>query len=136
MLQAYRFPQADTLPLFAALLSLPQPEGVSPLTLSPQKQKQKTQEALVAWIVEEAEKAAVYCAWEDLHWVDPSTLEVLTLFLEQIPTTRMFTMLTFRPDFAAVAVLVPYHPTYVEPVRAQGGGDGGASDRWKGLPPR
>ena len=49
--------------------------------------------------MEEAEKAAVYCAWEDLHWADPSTLEVLTLFLEQIPTTRMFALLTFRPEF-------------------------------------
>src|SRR6185369_8380398 len=48
----YRFPQADTLPLLAALLSLPPPEGTPPLTLSPQQQKQKTQEALVAWIVE------------------------------------------------------------------------------------
>jgi len=66
-LTAYRFPQADTLPLLATLLSLPYPEGTPALMLSPQKQKQKTQEALVAWIVEEAEKAAVYCAWEDLH---------------------------------------------------------------------
>ena len=49
-LVAYRFPQADTLPLLATLLSLPQPEDIPPLTLSPQKQKQKTQEALVAWI--------------------------------------------------------------------------------------
>ena len=55
-LATYRFPQADTLPLLATLLSLPQPEGAPPLTLSPQKQKQKTQEALVAWIVEEAER--------------------------------------------------------------------------------
>ena len=81
------------------MLSLPQPEGIPPLTLSPQKQKQKTQEALVAWIMEEAQKAAVYCAWEDLHWADPSTLEVLTLFLEQIPTARVFSVLTFRPEF-------------------------------------
>jgi predicted ATPase len=98
-LAMYRFPQADTLPLLAALLSLPHPEGAAPLTLSPQKQKQRTQEALVAWIVEEAEKAPVYCAWEDLHWADPSTLELLTLYLEQIPTTRIFTVLTFRPEF-------------------------------------
>ena len=98
-LMAYRFPQVDTLPLLAALLSLPHPEGVPPLTLSPQKQKQKTQEALVAWIVEEAEKAAVCCAWEDLHWADPSTLDFLTLFLEQIPTSRLLAVLTFRPDF-------------------------------------
>jgi class 3 adenylate cyclase len=95
----YRFPQADTLPLLAALLSLPQPEGAPPSTLSPQKQKQKTQEALVAWIVEDAEKAPVYCAWEDLHWADPSTLELLTLVLDQVPTTRLLALLTCRPEF-------------------------------------
>ena len=61
-LRAYRFPQADTLPLLAALLSLPLPDGTPPLTMSPQKQKQKTQEALMTWIVEEAEKAAMYYA--------------------------------------------------------------------------
>ncbi len=98
-LARYRFPQADTLPLLAAFLSLPAPAGAPPLTLSPQKQKQKTQEALVAWLVEEAEKAAVYCTWEDLHWADPSTLEVLTLFLEQVPTTRLLAVLTCRPEF-------------------------------------
>ena len=53
----------------------------------------------MAWLVEEAEKAAVYCAWEDLHWADPSTLEVLTLFLDQVPTTRLLALLTFRPEF-------------------------------------
>ena len=41
----------------------------------------------------------MYCAWEDLHWADPSTLEVLTLHLDQVPTTRLLALLTFRPDF-------------------------------------
>ncbi|HKA56953.1 MAG TPA: adenylate/guanylate cyclase domain-containing protein, partial [Candidatus Binatia bacterium] len=98
-LATYSFPQADTFSLLASLLSLPHPEDIPPLTLSPQKQKRKTQEALVAWIVEEAERSTVFCAWEDLHWADPSTLEVLSLYLEQIPTTRIFTVLTFRPEF-------------------------------------
>src|SRR5262249_48527496 len=98
-LAAYRFPKAETFPLLASLLSLPHPEGTPPLTLSPQKQKQKTQEALVAWLVEEAERAAGYGAWEDLHWADPSTLELLALYLEQIPTSRVFTVLTCRPEF-------------------------------------
>ena len=98
-LAAYRFPQADTLPLLATLLSLPQPEDLLPLTLSPQKQKQKTQETLVIWLVEEAERTAIYCVWEDLHWADPSTLELLMLYLEQIPTARIFTVLTCRPEF-------------------------------------
>jgi class 3 adenylate cyclase/tetratricopeptide (TPR) repeat protein len=98
-LSHYHFPQADTVPLLAALLSLPHPEDYPPITGSPQKQKEKTQAALVAWLVEEAEKAAVYCAWEDLHWADPSTLEVLTLLLDQVPTTRLLALLTFRPEF-------------------------------------
>ena len=34
--------------------------------------------------MEEAEQAAVYSAWEDLHWADPSTLELLQLFLDQV----------------------------------------------------
>jgi class 3 adenylate cyclase/predicted ATPase len=100
-LSHHRFPQADTVPLLAALLSLPHPEGYPPLTLSPQKQKQKTQEALVAWLVEEAEKAAVSCTWEDVHWADPSTLEVLTLFLDHVPTARLLALLTFRPEFTS-----------------------------------
>ncbi|HXG20739.1 MAG TPA: adenylate/guanylate cyclase domain-containing protein [Methylomirabilota bacterium] len=98
-LACYRFPQADTLPLFAALLALPHPPDAPPIMLSPQKQRQKTQEALLAWLVEEAERSAVYCAWEDLQWIDPSTLELLTLVLEQTPTTRLLALLTFRPDF-------------------------------------
>src|SRR5262245_35120913 len=50
-LTRYLFPQGDTLPLLTALLSLSSPEDAPPLTLSPQKQKQKTQAALVAWLL-------------------------------------------------------------------------------------
>jgi predicted ATPase len=49
--------------------------------------------------VEEADQTPLYCAWEDLHWADPSTLEILTLFLDQVPTTRTLALLTFRPEF-------------------------------------
>jgi predicted ATPase/class 3 adenylate cyclase len=98
-LTSYRFAQPDTVPLLATLLSLPHPNGYPPLTLTPERQKQKTQEALVGWLVEEAEQTAVYSAWEDLHWADPSTLELLSLFLDQVPTTRMLALLTFRPEF-------------------------------------
>jgi class 3 adenylate cyclase/predicted ATPase len=99
VLSRYRFPQADTLPLLAAFLSLPHPESAPPLTMSPQKQKGKTQEAIVAWLVEEAENAPVYCVWEDLHWADPSTLELLTMLLAQVPATRLLALMTFRPEF-------------------------------------
>jgi len=86
-------------PLLAALLSLPQPEGLSPLPLTPQQQKQKTLDVLIQWLLEEAEKAPVYIVWEDLHWADPSTLEFLELCLDHTPTARTLMVLTFRPEF-------------------------------------
>ena len=68
-------------------------------TLSPQQQKQQTLDALVAWMLEEAERQPVLVAWEDLHWADPSTLEMLGLVLEQTPTVPMLHVLTYRPEF-------------------------------------
>jgi predicted ATPase len=53
----------------------------------------------VAWLIEETEQNTVYTIWEDVHWADPSTLEVLTLLLDQVPTTRLLAVLTFRPEF-------------------------------------
>ncbi|TMA51527.1 MAG: hypothetical protein E6J80_13380, partial [Deltaproteobacteria bacterium] len=98
-LSRYRFPQSDTVPLLAALLSLPPPEGSPSLPLTPQQQRQKTLAALVRWLFEEAERAPVYTVWEDLHWADPSTLEFLTVCLDQTPTARMLMVLTGRPEF-------------------------------------
>ena len=98
-LQTSRVSVQETMPLLAALLSLPHPEGYPPLHLSPERQKQKTQEALIAWLAAEAERQPVLAVWEDLHWADPSTLEWLGLFLEQAPTVRLLTLLTCRPEF-------------------------------------
>jgi predicted ATPase len=54
---------------------------------------------IIAWLCEEAKQQAMIYAWEDLHWADPSTLELLTLFLNQVPTTRLLAVLSFRPEF-------------------------------------
>jgi predicted ATPase len=99
-LQRSGVPVQEMLPLLADLLSLPHPAGYPALRLSPERQKQKTQEALIAWLVAEAEQQPVLAVWEDLHWADPSTLEWLGLFLDQAPTVRLLTLLTCRPEFA------------------------------------
>jgi predicted ATPase len=78
-------PMQETMPLLAALLSLPHPAGYPPVQLSPERQKQKTQEALIAWLAAEAEQQPILAVWEDLHWADPSTLEWLGLWLDQAP---------------------------------------------------
>src|SRR5262245_50069156 len=98
-LVAYGFALPETVPLFAALLSLPLPECYAPLSLTPQRQRQKTLEAVLAWLLAEATRQPVLFIVEDLHWIDPSTLEFLTIFLDRGPTARILTLLTCRPEF-------------------------------------
>src|SRR4029450_11545165 len=98
VLRTYRLPLEEVVPLFAALLSVPVPERYPPLNLTPQRQRQKTHEALMAWLLEEAERQPVLAVWEDLHWADPSTRDVLSLLLDQVSTARMLTLLTGRPE--------------------------------------
>jgi TOMM system kinase/cyclase fusion protein len=94
-----RLPLEEVVPLVAALLSLPHPAQYPALHLPPQRQRQKTYDALVAWLLAEAERQPVLAVWEDLHWADPSTLEWLSLVLDQVPTARLLMLLTCRPEF-------------------------------------
>jgi class 3 adenylate cyclase/predicted ATPase len=99
-LSQYRLPFEETVSLFASLLSLPITEDCyPPLALSPQRQRQKTLETLIAILLELAERQPVLFIIEDLHWTDPTTLELLNLVIEQIPTTSILTLLTCRPYF-------------------------------------
>jgi predicted ATPase len=96
----YRLPLDETVPLLAALLSLPLPDGRYPaLTLTPQRQKQKILEAILTMVLELTERQPVLFIVEDLHWIDPSTLEFLGLLIGQRPTVRLLTLLTYRPTF-------------------------------------
>jgi predicted ATPase/class 3 adenylate cyclase len=94
-------PLAEVVPLVAGLLSVPLPtERYAPLTLTPPQQKQQTLDALLALLLSEAERQPVLVAWEDLHWADPTTLELLGLVLDQAPTAPMLHVLTYRPEFS------------------------------------
>ena len=93
-------PLAEAVPLFAALLSLPPAAGYAPLNLPPEQQKQKTMQALLTILLDIAAQEPVLFVMEDLHWVDPSTLEFLSLVVDQGPTARILTLLTFRPTSA------------------------------------
>jgi class 3 adenylate cyclase len=89
----------EVVPLIAALLSLPLPERYPPLRQSPELQRKQTMEALVAWTLVLAAQQPLVMLYEDLHWCDPSTVELLGLLLAQSPTARVLTLLTFRPAF-------------------------------------
>jgi class 3 adenylate cyclase len=96
----YGLPLAEAVPLFAALLSLPLAADYPPLAMSPEQQKQQTLQALLTILLRIAAQQPVLFVMEDLHWVDPSTLELLSLLVDQGPTDRILVLLTFRPDFS------------------------------------
>ena len=90
----------ESVQLFAPLLSLAIPEDRYPaLNWTPQRQRQKTLESIVAMLLEQAEHKPVLFILEDLHWTDPTTLEFLDLMIDQIPTASILTLLTCRPTF-------------------------------------
>ena len=96
----YGLPLAEAVPLLAALLSLPLPADYAALPLSPEQQKQKTLQALLTMLLRIAAQQPVLFVMEDLHWVDPTTLELLSLLVDQGPTARILALFTFRPDFS------------------------------------
>jgi class 3 adenylate cyclase len=99
-LQASGLALDEAAPYVAALLSVPIPEGhYPPVLLTPQQQRQRTLDALTTWLLAEAERQPVLAVWEDLHWADPSTLELLGLVIDQMPTARLLTLVTYRPEF-------------------------------------
>jgi predicted ATPase len=101
LLVQYGLPLAEAVPLLAALLSLPPPADYAPLTLSPEQQKQQTLHTLLTMMLHVVTpQQPVLFVMEDLHWVDPSTLELLSLLVDQAPTARILVLLTFRPDFS------------------------------------
>src|SRR5439155_17707226 len=96
----YGLPLAETVPLFTSLLSLPLAANYAPLSLPPAQQKQQTLHALLTILLRIAAQQPLLFIMEDLHWVDPTTLELLSLLVDQGPTARMLVLLTFRPDFS------------------------------------
>jgi DNA-binding winged helix-turn-helix (wHTH) protein/predicted ATPase len=100
LLARSRLAVSDTVPLLAPLLSVSLPETrYPPLGLSPQRQRQKTLESIVALLLAQTEHQPVLFMLEDLHWMDPTTLELLDLLLDQVPTASLLTLLTCRPEY-------------------------------------
>jgi class 3 adenylate cyclase len=92
-------PLAETVPLFALLLSLSLPATYTPVQGSPEQQRQQTLHALLDLLLRLAAEQPLLLVMEDLHWVDPSTLAWLSLLVDQGPTTRILALCSYRPDF-------------------------------------
>ena len=131
------FEPAEAVPLLASLLSLRLPDRYPPLEISPELQRQKTLETLLAWVLALGEKQPVVLLVEDLHWADPSTLEWLGLLIEQCATAEVLLLLTYRPDFEppwpARGHVLPIALSRLEPPPGEGAGRGGGA---RGAPRR
>ena len=87
--------------LFAEMLSLPN-DGRNPaLDLAPQQRRQKTLEALTSQLAGLASQHPVLMIFEDVHWIDPTSLEALNRTVDRIKTLPVLLTMTFRPEFNA-----------------------------------
>ena len=67
--------------------------------LTPQRLKERTLGALVGQLKRLAARTPVLMVFEDLHWIDPTSLELLSLAVDQAPGLRLLIIVTSRPDF-------------------------------------
>jgi predicted ATPase len=85
--------------LLAELLSLPTEGRFRPLQLTPRQKKEKTFEALLRQLEALARQCPVLTLFEDVHWIDPSSRELLDLVVERVPRLPVLLLVTFRPEF-------------------------------------
>jgi tetratricopeptide (TPR) repeat protein len=94
-------PRSEAVPLVAPLLGLAVPERYPMPFLSPEGQRKQLLATLAAWLVGLARVQPVVAVLEDLHWVDPSTLELQAVLVEQAATAPLLLLYTARPEFRA-----------------------------------
>src|SRR5262245_49042629 len=87
----------EAVPLLATLLAVPLDNRSPPLTLTRERQRQRTLETVLTVLRGLAAQRPGLLIVEDLHWVDPSTLELLGLLVAQAATMRLYVLLTWRP---------------------------------------
>ena len=92
-------PSEEDVALLADLLSLPASERHPLPNLSPQRKKERTLVALMRQLESLARQQPVLMVFEDAHWIDPTSRELLDLIVERIRTLPVLLIVTFRPEF-------------------------------------
>jgi class 3 adenylate cyclase/predicted ATPase len=92
-------PPDEDVALLADLLSLPATERHPLPNLSPQRKKERTLEALIRQLEGLARQQPVVMVFEDAHWIDPTSRELLDLTVERLRSLPVLLIVTFRPEF-------------------------------------
>jgi predicted ATPase/class 3 adenylate cyclase len=90
---------AEVVPLVAAMLSVPTGDRYPPVEFTPQRQREKTLEALTDQLLGLAGRQPVFVIFEDAQWADPTTLETLEQMIDGLQRSTVLLVITFRPDF-------------------------------------
>ena len=98
-LDRYGLARPETVSLWAAFLSVEVADPHPPSNLTPQRQKEKTFEAIVALLMALAAEHPLLFIVEDLHWADPSTRELVDFVFGQVPAASILMLMTSRPEF-------------------------------------
>ena len=108
LLAHHGFDFAETLPLFTALLGIPLDPLYPPLQLTPDRRKELTLSAVLSLVLRMAQERPLVLAVEDLHWADPTTLELVTQLVQEVQSgqrvpgeraSRLCLLFTARPEF-------------------------------------
>ncbi|MEN8160418.1 MAG: adenylate/guanylate cyclase domain-containing protein [Myxococcota bacterium] len=95
-LRAVGFDLAETLPLMAAFHGLPGPGEPG---LSPEARRRRTLELLTEWLFRMGRDQPVVLLAEDLHWLDPSTLELFERIVDGMADVKLLLLATYRPEY-------------------------------------
>ena len=87
----------DDIALLSELLSLQ--SSAAHLNLSPQRKREKLFEAVLSQLEAEARRRPVLMVFEDVHWIDPTSRELLDLTLDRVLRLPVLLVITFRPEF-------------------------------------
>ncbi len=99
VLLARAAPPDEDVALLADLMSLPTSERHPVANLSPQRKKERTLEALLRQLEGLARHQPVVMVFEDVHWIDPASRELLDLTVELVGSLPVLLIVTFRPEF-------------------------------------
>ena len=92
-------PPEDDVALLADLMSLPVSQRHKLPNFSPQRKKELTLMALIRWLEDLARRQPVVIVFEDAHWIDPTSRELLDLTVERVQSLPVLLIVTFRPEF-------------------------------------
>src|SRR5262249_55598376 len=92
-------PPAEDVVLLADLLSLPGSDRHPLPNLTPQRKKERALEAVIRQLEGLSRQQPVLMLFEDAHWIDPTSRELLNLAVERVRTVPVLLVITFRPEF-------------------------------------